>query len=440
MCIKKHCITLILLLLGVDIAHSQEIRTGTSIDFRADRDFIDMDTLKNCIRINKRYEDIEVHFKFDRYNLELDYMGNKTSLQNFAHKIDSIGISKIDSIVIISQSSPEGAYKHNLMLSRNRANTMRKYILDNHPELHNLLYVHPDGESWIRLREYVKKDTLIKKTSIEKIISIIDADVNVATKKWRMEQLPEYRYLLKTYYPRIRNSAFCIVYFSEIISSKEKTKPVVVIEDVEPITDVEIIKIKPDTTTILESIVPEMEKWTRKLHLKTNTIGLGMSIANVAAEIDLAKHWSFTLPIYYSAWDYFKTTIKFRTFSVQPEFRYWTSKNNDGFFTGVHFGLAYYNFAFDGDYRYQDHHRETPSIGGGINVGYRLPISNNNRWRLEFSLGAGVYSRHYDKFHNTPVTKNGLMIENIKKTYWGIDQVAVSFSYSFDLKKKGGKR
>ena len=60
--------------------------------------------------------------------------------------------------------------------------------------------------------------------------------------------------------------------------------------------------------------------------------------------------------------------------------------------------------------------------------------------RVEFSLGAGVYSRHYDKFHNTPRTKVGLMIESIKKTYWGIDQAAVSFSYSFDLKKKGGKR
>ena len=84
-----------------------------------------------------------------------------------------------------------------------------------------------------------------------------------------------------------------------------------------------------------------------------------------------------------------------------------------------------------------DHNRETPAIGGGVSIGYRLPISKNNRWRVEFSLGAGVYSRHYDKFHNTLRTKDGLMIESIKKTYWGIDQAAVSFSYSFDLKKKG---
>jgi hypothetical protein len=181
-------------------------------------------------------------------------------------------------------------------------------------------------------------------------------------------------------------------------------------------------------------------EWNRNLHIKTNTLGLGLAIANVAVEIDLSKHWSFTLPVYYSAWDYFKSTIKFCTFAVQPEFRYWLSEENDGFFAGAHFGLAYYNFAFDGDYRYQDHNRETPAIGGGVSIGYRLPISKNNCWRVEFSLGAGVYSRHYDKFYNTPRTKDGLMIESIKKTYWGIDQVAVSFSYSFDLKKKGGKR
>jgi hypothetical protein len=174
--------------------------------------------------------------------------------------------------------------------------------------------------------------------------------------------------------------------------------------------------------------------------LKTNAIGLGMGIANVAAEIDLAKHWSFSLPIYYSAWNYFKSTIKFRTLAVQPEFRYWLSKYNDGFFAGAHVGLAYYNFAFDGDYRYQDHNRKTPALGGGVNVGYRLPISKNHRWRVEFLLGAGVYLLHYDKFHNTPNTKDGLMVESIKKTYWGIDQAAVSFSYTFDLKKRGGKR
>jgi hypothetical protein len=203
---------------------------------------------------------------------------------------------------------------------------------------------------------------------------------------------------------------------------------------------VAVAETAPDTVATAAPIAPEVEEWVHKLHLKTNAIGLGMGIANVAVEIDMARHWSFALPVYYSAWDYFKQTVKFRTFAVQPEFRYWVSDENDGFFAGAHFGLAYYNLAIDGDYRYQDHNRETPAIGGGVSIGYRLPISKNNRWRVEFSVGAGGYTNHYDKFHNTPDTKDGLLIESNKNTYWGIDQAAVSFSYSFDLKKKGGKR
>ena len=166
---------------------------------------------------------------------------------------------------------------------------------------------------------------------------------------------------------------------------------------------------------------------------------MGIGITNIAAEVDCNNHWSFALPIYYSAWNYFKTTVKFRTLSIQPEIRYWLSKNNNGFFTGAHLGLAYYNFAFNGNYRYQDHDGKTPAIGGGLSIGYRLPVSKNNRWLLEMQLGAGAYKLHYDKFFNTNNTKDGLLVESIKKTYWGLDQAAVSLSYSFDLKKKGVK-
>lgn len=353
-------------------------------------------------------------------------MGNEATLRNFAHKIDSIGISNIDSIVIVSQSSPEGVYEHNLMLSRNRAKTMRKYLLDTHPELSGLLYVHPDGESWGRLREYVKKDTLMKNSTIEKVLSVIDADINIGTKKWRMEQLPVYKYLLMTYYPRIRNSVFCIVYH-------RRFAPGIAIDTIAAVGP------SPIAATIdreIKPVIEEVKYWTPELHLKTNTIAWGLAISNMAVEIDLARHWSVSLPINYSAWNYFKTTIKFRTFSVEPEIRYWLSEDNDGFFAGAHFGLIKYNYALDGDYRYQDHYRKTPSIGGGVSIGYRLPLDKEECWKMEFTLGAGAYTRHYDIFQNTPVTKDGLLLESIKDPYWGLDQATISFAYSFDLKAR----
>lgn len=415
--------------------YPHENGTETFLSSSDDGCIVSIDTLGDRIRKNQRFENIEVHFRLDKHYLDLDYMGNRASLQKFAQKVDSIGISRIDSVVVVSQSSPEGVYEHNLWLSRNRANTMRKHIQDTHPQLRDRLTVYPDGESWKRLREYVKNDTLMKKETIEKVISIIDSDINIGTKKWRMQQLPVYRYLLATYYPRIRNSSFIILYYSEEAKPEKVPEEETVKEEVTPAPKEEE---KVEEPPVVVSVVPVPEEWTPRVHLKTNAVGLGLAIANVGAEIDFAKHWSFTLPICYSAWNYFRSTIKFRTFSIQPEFRYWLSQKNDGFFAGAHFGLTYYNFAFNGDYRYQDHDGTTPAIGGGLSVGYRMPISKNNRWRMEFTLGAGVYPLHYDVFHNTKKTKDGLMTETIKKTYWGIDQAAISFMYTFDLKKKGG--
>ena len=119
---------------------------------------------------------IEVHFRFDKYDLDLKYMGNKASLRNFANKTDSIGTAHIDSIAIISQSSPEGVYEHNIRLSKKRAEAMRKYIEDHHPELKSKLFVNPDGESWEQLMRMhcnlplSKKD---KRTSERNISSVI---------------------------------------------------------------------------------------------------------------------------------------------------------------------------------------------------------------------------------------------------------------------------
>lgn len=175
-------------------------------------------------------------------------------------------------------------------------------------------------------------------------------------------------------------------------------------------------------------------EWTREILVKSNSIGWAMAIANAAFEIDIAKHFSFNLPIYYSGINYFTQTVKFRMFGVYPEFRYWI-KERDGLFVGVHGGLAYYNFALGGDWRIQDKDGRTPAIGGGINVGYRMPLTKRNpRWKVEFSLGGGVYDAHYEKFVNE---KDGPKAQgSVHKTAVALDNVGVSFSYSFGLKKR----
>ncbi len=406
-------LTLILLLFGVGTAYSQERRTEICIDFHVKSTEIDSAYSNNAMQIKE--------------------------MMQFLRLINKDSTLKIVKIFISGAASPEDSYQLNRTLAKGRLTELEKLIRKDINIPDSIITRNDDYIEWKKLKSQIENSKLSNK---EEIIAILNEEsvlvdyyhpnTHIDNRIVKLKQLDNgkvWQQISNLYFDSMRKA--CAVF----ITYKHKLTPV---KETAILPDTVIALQKPIVETM--SIYTQMEEWTPKFYIKTNAIGLGLGIANVGVEIDLTKHWSFTLPVYYSAWDYFKSTIKFRTFAVQPEFRYWLSEENDGFFAGAHFGLTYYNFAFDGDYRYQDHNRETPAIGGGVSIGYRLPISKNNRWRVEFSLGAGIYSNHYDKFHNTPRTKDGLMIESIMKTYWGIDQAAVSFSYSFDLKKKGGKR
>ena len=196
-------------------------------------------------------EKVKVYFKFDKAEMQMDYMGNKNSLNMLLHKIDSLGVSALDSIVIISKTSPDGVYEHNILLSKKRASALKKFLISKLPEAKELIRTNIHGEAWEELRELVLADSKISEKSRNSVISIIDADVNRGTKKWRLEQLPIYRYLRITHYKELRNSTYCLFYLKkqEIIEQ--------VVEEVEPEKPQEIIeevKVEP------EPVVPVIEK------------------------------------------------------------------------------------------------------------------------------------------------------------------------------------
>lgn len=216
--------------------------------------------------------------------------------------------------------------------------------------------------------------------------------------------------------------------FSTTLSPGEEPRTVVT-DNPEPEDEDPSADVVPDTSDT---------GWVRHLYLKTNIPAWAMLWSNIAVEVDLAPHWSFTLPVYYSGLNYFTGHTKFRTLAFQPEFRWWPRKDNDGFFAGAHFGLGWYNVAFGGEYRYQDHLKRTPAVGGGLAAGYRFHFCRNRRWQMEASLGFGVYRLDYDLFQNHA---DGLLVGRRQRTFYGIDQATFTISYRFDLgKKKGGER
>lgn len=166
------------------------------------------------------------------------------------------------------------------------------------------------------------------------------------------------------------------------------------------------------------------------LTLRTNAVGWGMLCANISVEYDFSPRWALALPIYYSGMNYFTSDQKFRIFSVVPQVRYRFGHQNN-FYVGLHAGISYFNFAFGGNWRYQDHDAENPAWGGGVNLGYRVPFRNGSRWGLEFGISAGVWRATYDKFENYG---NGPKRFNALKTTWfGIDGVDICVTYTFPI-------
>lgn len=388
--------------------------------------------------------EFRVLFRVNSTEIDTAYNGNAARMREMTAMLRDIrrdSATEIVDVLLCGAASPEGGDLLNRRLARGRLDALEK-VVRAEIDIPDSVITRADSYiPWRDLRSLVEESDLKCK---DEVISILEeksgpevcrsgerADSRIVKLK-QLDGGRVWRQLNSRFFKYLRNA--CAVLVTCRREDVPLSGPAVSADSAE-------VFLEPAEASIEEadSIVPEAENPARRLSLKSNAVGWGLAIANVAVEIDMARHWSFSLPVYYSAWNYFKSTVKFRTFAVQPEVRYWLRDENEGAFAGAHFGMAYYNIATNGAYRYQDHDKRSPALGGGLSVGYRMPIGGDGRWKLELSVGAGIYRLHYDKFHNTPRTKDGLLVNSVKKTYAGIDRVAVSVAYSFDLKRKGGR-
>lgn len=163
---------------------------------------------------------------------------------------------------------------------------------------------------------------------------------------------------------------------------------------------------------------------TLPLRLKTNAIVWAAAIPNVEPEFLFKSRFSLSIPVGWAPW-FISKSFAPRVLMLQPEFRFWLGNGFSGHFFGLHASAAWFNLRC-GNFRYQDSGR--PLLGAGISYGYTLRISR--RWLLEFSAGAGYASMRYQRFRNTD---NGTLIDTRQTSYWGLDHLAVSIAYSFNL-------
>lgn len=420
----------------------------------------------------QRADSVRIYYRTGYRYVEPLYRDNGMQLARFTESVRrALRDGTIERIVVRSGASPDGANRANELLSERRADSLVSYIVRHTDVSASLIDRQAAGIAWNELRAQVAASGMPYRDEVLDVLDntpvwIFDERNRVVGgRKQRLMDLrggEPYRYMLREFFPDLRSSVVVTLYFRSE-ETPESTQPPAVVPSpaAEPAREPEpglkpAENGEPQPATVPDTAAapertdeageaipavtgkasPEAKERTPRFAVKTNAVGWAMAISNVAVEIDLSQKLSLNIPVYYSAWNYFSGTTKFRMLAAQPELRYWPTRDRR-FFAGVHFGVASYNFALGGKWRIQDHDGTTPALGGGVSVGYRMPLGRSDCWNVEFSLGAGAYRLHYDKFHNEP---GGAYSSTVRKTFFGVDNAAVSFSYTFDLKKKGGRR
>ena len=386
-------------------------------------------------------EEMHVRYVVAKAKLERDYMNNAPVLDRIVEWADAVQrdtMVNILSVEFCGAVSPEGSVPFNHWLSVARLNTLEKYVRKRVDIPENLIVRSDHYIAWDELKAMVLESDLPNKDEVMAVLNTENTstgnnlDSRIAALK-ALDGGKTWRIIFARYFIHMRNAYMVIVTEkSEKFYEQRRRNMVAAMPALSTVaqSQSEPVSLLPVVAAASSALID-----TRYMYVKTNLVGLGLLMGNLGVEFDLGRYLSLNIPVYYSALDYFTPTVKFRTFATQPELRVWPMTNEDGLFIGAHAGFAYYNFAFGGDWRYQDHDGTSPTLGGGLSLGYRLPISRNKNWKLEFSVGAGVYPLYYDVFHNLPNIKEGQLYDTRSKTYIGLDNINIGISYRIPMKK-----
>ena len=391
----------------------------------------------------QKREEMRIHYRVAKTYIDKSYMENDTALQRiveWAEERQRDSMVDVVSVEFCGACSPEGSVPFNHYLSSTRLTRLENYVRKRVDIPEDIIVRNDNYIAWGELEQMVAESDIENK---DDILAILRSE-NTSTGEQldsriyalrAMDNGKTWRLIFNRYYAHLRNAYMVIVTQKSELAKKYDNRVREILTPIplsEPFRchDISIMPAAIVSTAVAAAVKPQ-----HYMYVKTNLVGLALLNANVGVEFDLGNYLSLNLPISYSAINYFTPTIKFRNFSVQPELRVWPMKNNDGLFIGAHMGFAYYNFAFNGDWRYQDHNGTSPTLGGGLSLGYRLPISANKNWKLEFAVGAGLYPLHYDVFHNLKDVKEGLLYETRNGNYIGLDNVTIGISYRIPYKK-----
>jgi hypothetical protein len=382
----------------------------------------------------------QISYPINDTELHEDYLGNQTALRIIKEYFQKT--PRIDSIIIYSYASPEGPYKLNRYLARERGKRARQYLLEHLPAERNfpdsLIIIKPTAENWEGLFDMVEESyPYDDKQDVLHLLS--REDISNDRKKELLKRLNggrPWRYIRDNILPELRYATWIAewVYVPYIAESVPAVRPVA--------TDIKAVSQQAEV--IKASKAPQWdgpadeEGLKTILALKTNLLYDALSFANFSVEVPLYKD-KLSLLYYHQfpwwTWGMADNEFCMRFLSIGGEARWWfgTTDRFNGHFIGAYAESGKYDFEIQRQICYQGEF-----YSAGLSYGYAMPIGK--RLNLEFSLSAGYASIPYRGY--TPSEDYEILWRDPDKVgrlqYFGPTKAQISLVIPIRVKTRGG--
>ena len=375
-------------------------------------------------RVHGNVHESQVYFRWDKSNYEDNYQSNAQAANKVYNLIKEIGTERVDSVIVKAYASPEGAYGHNMDLSRRRAMEFDRAVKEKMGLMGAdiPITVLPGGEAWEQLRARVAADTVISATAKQRTLALLDDDsVPRDTKKWRMmhfylgetrQEGDVYHWLLLNHYVYLRCLDINIYYHDAVPYSLEE--PVEEVKEESAIVPEEPAA-QPDTTAVApsEAFVPSLElvspasdntakrRFSPVIGISTNLLfdatyipNYGFtSVPSFSLEYYPARgHWTFGADVDWSHWLHYDTHRFNQIHNISLHTRRYFRSGENGF-KGLYLqgalNAAEYGLGWDA------HGWEGELLGANIGAGYKI---NFGRFFIDMGLDVGYFYSRNDPY------------------------------------------
>ena len=383
-------------------------------------------------------QELRITFPVGSAVLDPEYRDNACAFASLDSLMECCGTALVDSVLVVTKSSPEGRYGLNVSLATRRSQSVLRYLAGKYPGIADRVVLRPEGESWDEFRQLVSADTTVAASSRERALTIIDSGLAPDVKERLLHQLPEYGHYLRDFFPAIR-LAIVLVFDKLTVTLRTVELGEVEIADETPLPmALAPIELRPDVL-----LVPALHPCRPLFAVSTNLLydlgGLVRPMSwtpNVALEIPFGQRWSVYGEYDFPWWISAGNDRAWQVLKWDLGARWWFSRHDAsdpmdvlrGHFLGIDFGAGYYDI----EPQHTGYQGEFQLVG--LEYGYAFRLAE--RWRLDVNVGAGWMATHYRHYAGN-ADDSHLLYQNSGRLQWvGPVKAGVSLKYIFTRKNR----